>query len=272
MHLQIENTNRCNARCVFCPHPTMQRPKGTQALALTQKILDDAVTVPIIDHLTFTGLGEPLLDGLLEERIAYAKQLMPAIPIEVFTNGHALTLDRLDRLIQAGMTGIYVSLNAVRASQREQSMGLHDFDRLVGTLRDARTAFAHRCSIVVKAIAAKDLMEVEDGEGFREMWGGWASEGGAAFLHLEGNWAGKTFPMRVIPTQSCARALGQIMVLWDGRVSLCCFDGEGDEILGDLTTQTIREVYNGGRALEIRTAHAEGRRAEIPICARCTSI
>ena len=78
--------------------------------------------------------------------------------------------------------------------------------------------------------------------------------------------------MRVVPTQSCARAFGQIMVLWDGRVSLCCFDGEGDEILGDLKTQTIREVYNAGRALEIRTAHAEGRRGEIPLCRNCTSI
>lgn len=250
----------------------MQRPKGTQTLALTRKILDEAADIPIIDLVTFTGLGEPLIDKHLEDRVAYARARMPAIPIGVYTNGNLLTRDRVDSLIDAGISQLYVSLNAVRGAQRQAIMGLDDFDRVVEACQYARTRTSRTFGLTVKGVATKDLFEIADGETFRETWGGWTSDGGHALLHLEGNWAGAMWPMRVVPTQSCARALGQFMVLWDGRVSLCCFDGEGEEILGDLNTQTIREVYNAGRALEIRMAHAEGRRGDIPLCRNCTSI
>jgi hypothetical protein len=62
------------------------------------------------------------------------------------------------------------------------------------------------------------------------------------------------------------------MVLWDGRVSLCCFDAEGAVILGDLKTQTLREVFGGDKAVGIRLAHVEGRRQELPLCNTCTAI
>lgn len=270
MQLQIENTSFCNAKCLFCAHPTMTRPKGTQTLALTRKILDEAATVPSIDQITFTGLGEPLLDTHLEERIVYARTRMPAIEINLFTNGAPLTKARVDCLVDAGLSTLYVSLNAVRPEQREAIMGLSDFDRLTGVLDYALAQ--SKMKVVVKGVASKDLLEADDGEQFRTRWGGWDKEGGHAFLHLEGNWAGQMWNMRVPPKQACLRALTQIMVLWDGRVSLCCFDGEGQEILGDLNTQTIREVYNSGRSLQIRLAHIEGRRSEIPLCRNCTSI
>ena len=272
MQLQLENTNICQAACVFCSYPKMQRPKGVQTLALTRKILDDAAGIPLIDWLTFTGLGEPLLDHRLEERVAYARHLMPAIHIDVYTNGAALTPARFDALRDAGLTTLHVSLNAIRADQRQQIMRLNDFDRVVEAIQYARTHGDGKTAVVVKGVASKDLLENEDGEAFRQAWGGWTSEGGSAFLHLEGNWAGAMSNVRVTPIKPCARAIGQMMVLWDGRVSLCCFDGEGQEILGDLRTQTIREVYNAGRALEIREAHVQGRRASIPLCANCTSI
>jgi hypothetical protein len=106
------------------------------------------------------------------------------------------------------------------------------------------------------------------------MFGGPTEMGGDAFLTLEGNWAGAVWKLRTkaVLTQACSRALGQIMVLQDGRVSLCCFDGDGREILGDLNHQTIREVFNGERATAIRLAHSEGRRNEISLCAGCTGI
>ena len=34
-------------------------------------------------------------------------------------------------------------------------------------------------------------------------------------------------------------------VLWDGRVVTCCMDSNGVQVLGDLRTQTVQEVWNG---------------------------
>jgi radical SAM protein with 4Fe4S-binding SPASM domain len=169
---------------------------------------------------------------------------------------------------------LYVSLNAVDASRRKEITGLDDYDSLSSVLDESiKLAKDSDMKIVVKGVAGKDMLEPNDNDMFLSRWGGpYNGNGGHGFLHLEGNWAGKTYPMRVKPRHFCARAFEQIMVLWDGRVSLCCFDGDGDVILGDLNTQTLQEVYNGGEALRYREAHAGGNRQTLKLCKDCSTI
>lgn len=287
IQLQIETTNVCQADCCFCPYTIMQRPKGTMPFDLFMKIVDDAATVAVIEKLTLTGLGETLLDRHLVERVRYARRKLPiGVSIDLYTNGNLLRPKVTDALIEAGLDVLYVSLNAATAEKRREIMKLDDFDQVVGYTQYAIAAFnaaavrqglpleRTRLRVIVKGVGSKDLMEVGEHDVFQETWGGdWKQPGGAAFLHLEGNWAGSMGQkMRTQPRNACGRALSQIMVLWDGRVSLCCFDAEGAVILGDLRTQTLREMYGGQPALGIREAHNEGRRAELPLCRTCTAI
>lgn len=274
MQLQIECTNVCNADCVFCPYTKMTRAKGTMDLALFRRIVDDAATIPQIDRITITGLGEPLLDRHLPERIRYIRTKMPNVLLDVYTNGSFLRPALTDQLIDAGLTVLYVSLNAVNAEKRQAVMKLGDYDQVVEYIHYAQAAGAGKMQVIVKSVVAKDLMEASESTFFVQIWRGeyGNSPNGAAFQHLEGNWAGDMWPMRVQMTQPCDRALNQIMILQDGRVSLCCFDADGREILGDLTTQSIRDVFNGEKATGIRLAHVEGRRQSLPLCAGCTGI
>lgn len=277
IQLQLETCNICNAECVFCPYPAMKRKKGTMSMELFTRLMDEAAILPLIDHITFTGLGETLLDKYLFERIRYARSLMPAVMLDIYSNGTFLTKEKIDALIDAGLSVLYVSLNAVVAEKRQQIMFPNkpdhdDFAHVCEMLDYAIEAGKGRMKTVVKSVVAKDLMECGESDTFLTRWNGPTDRGGNGYIHLEGNWAGATFPMRVKPTTACARALQQIMVLWDGRVSLCCFDGEGEEILGDLNNETIRDVFNGAKATGIREAHWNGRRASIPLCAGCTAI
>lgn len=278
IQLQIEPANLCNAACVFCPYPAMKRPKGTMSMDLFRKLMDEAATLPLIERITFTGLGETLLDRYLIERIRYARQRMPDMPIDIFSNGTFLTTEKIDALIEAGLSILYVSLNAVTAEKRQQIMFPHkpghdDFEHVCDMIDYAIRHGEGRMKTIVKGIVSKDLMEGGESEQFFERWNGPTNKGGNGFLHLEGNWAGAVWKPRVLPTAPCSRALQQIMVLWDGRVSLCCFDGEGEEILGDLNHSTIKDVFNGQKAATIRELHWTGRRAESSeLCRTCTGI
>lgn len=287
LQLQIETTNVCQAACCFCPYPTMQRAKGCMSLPLFRKIVDEAATIPLIERLTLTGLGETLLDRHLIERIRYARRVLPAgVAIDLYTNGNLLRPKTTDALIDAGLDVLYVSLNATTPEQRKEIMQLDDYATVVEYVQYAVTAFQakaereglssstrERWRVIVKAIGSKDLMEIGDNETFQAQWAGDWKTGGAAYLHLEGNWAGATGQkMRTVPRQACHRALTQIMVLWDGRVATCCFDGEGERIFGDLNRQNIREIYNGADALGFRQAHADGKRGELHLCRTCTGI
>lgn len=275
MQLQIECVNHCQAACVFCPYPTMKRAKGIMHRALFEKIIDEAAGIPLIDHVTITGLGEPLIDNKLVERLQYVRRRMPGVLLDLYTNGGLLTKDKGVEIAEAGANVIYVSMNAVSPEKRKAVMKLDDYDRVVAEVKALIQYLKEHqmpTRVVTKTIVSKDLMEPGESEEFQNLWGGKWNEGGHAYLHLEGNWAGAMWPMRVTPTQACNRALQEIMVLWDGRISLCCFDGEGEVTFGDLNTQSIREIYNGEKALQFRVAHTEGRRGELPLCATCTAI
>jgi radical SAM protein with 4Fe4S-binding SPASM domain len=261
--------------CVFCVHPQLERRIETMPMPLYRKIVDEAATIPYIEKLTITGLGETLQDRFLVERVFYARSVLPpGVTIDLYTAGGLLRPKLTDALIAAGLDVIYISLNAVTREKRAAIMGVDDFDKVVAHAQYALAATQHtKCRVIVKGVASKDLMEVGEHEAFQQQWGGDWDKGGAAYLHLEGNWAGRIgAPMRTKPSAACGRALGQIMVLVDGRVSACCFDGHGEKILGDLNRQTLREMYGSEIAVAFRQAHAEGRRQEIPLCAGCTSI
>jgi hypothetical protein len=252
----------------------MKRKKMFMADKLFKKIIDEATTIPVLSTLTITGLGEPLLDKNIVKRIAYARKKLKLLPISLFTNGTKLTPDMSKKLCNAGLTTLYVSLNAANAEKRNLIMGVDDYDKVVDYCRKAIEIGGDKMKVIVKAVVSKDLMESGERESFIQQWGGDEVLGGNAFIHNEGNWGGYTLQIRVPHREACHRAISQIMVLADGRMSLCCFDGEGDVIFGDLNKQTIRECYNSPKALGYREAHMDGNggRRKLLLCKDCTTI
>jgi len=70
--VQIESTNLCNAKCVFCPRDEMHRQQGVMDMALFQKIVDECAALGVT-HVRVHNYGEPFLDRQLVEKVRYAK-------------------------------------------------------------------------------------------------------------------------------------------------------------------------------------------------------
>jgi hypothetical protein len=79
------------------------------------------------------------------------------------------------------------------------------------------------------------------------------------------NWAG-TLNGRSDVQYPCYRMWLTFTVLWDGRVSLCCADYDGRNVLGDLRTSTIAEIWNGPAYLNAPAASGERRPGDLPSC------
>ena len=71
--VQIESTNICNAKCVFCPRDEMHRRQGVMAMDLFRKIVDECAQLGIT-HIRVHNYGEPFMDRRLTEKVRYAKQ------------------------------------------------------------------------------------------------------------------------------------------------------------------------------------------------------
>ena len=67
--MQIESTNICNAKCVFCPRDEMHRRQGVMSFDLFKKIVDECAALGIT-HVRVHNYGEPFLDRHLTEKSA----------------------------------------------------------------------------------------------------------------------------------------------------------------------------------------------------------
>jgi radical SAM protein with 4Fe4S-binding SPASM domain len=65
----------------------------------------------------------------------------------------------------------------------------------------------------------------------------------------------------------CYRLWQTFTVLWDGRVSLCCADYDGRNVLGDLRTSTIAAIWNSPAYRAVRRQHLDSGGPEI--CRSC---
>jgi radical SAM protein with 4Fe4S-binding SPASM domain len=102
-----------------------------------------------------------------------------------------------------------------------------------------------------------------DEQAFIDEWSRIADKIHITDLH---NWAG-TLNGRSDVQYPCYRMWLTFTVLWDGRVSLCCADYDGRNVLGDLRTSTIAQVWNSPAYRAVRRQHLESGGPEI--CRSC---
>ena len=123
LQLQVETISACSARCVFCTYPSMRRQRGRMEDTVFRKILSDAKDLEMfIDRVSLQGLGEPLMDKAIVERVYQAKETFPDAEVSVYTNGTFLTPLMTARLKAAGLSLLVVSLTGSNAAEREAAM------------------------------------------------------------------------------------------------------------------------------------------------------
>src|SRR3989338_2398722 len=69
--LYVEGTNICNAECVFCAYPEMQRPKKVMAMVFFKSVIDQYVAMNGTEVDLTPIVGDPFVDGKIFERLDY---------------------------------------------------------------------------------------------------------------------------------------------------------------------------------------------------------
>jgi MoaA/NifB/PqqE/SkfB family radical SAM enzyme len=262
--IRIETTNACNARCVDCPHRRMQRPVVTMDDALFRRIIDQCADRPCRSvHLH--NFGEPLLDRRLPDRIRYAKE-KGLRRVAIFSNGSLLTPDLAERLIDAGLDEIKISVDGATREEFEQIRPPLKFDAVINNikqlvqLRDARKAplkIGVAChSTSDKSGTIRAIESCVDKFHFGK-------------VH---NWADSEIAStpRTGTRKPCARVWRTFTILADGTVALCCLDYEGKIALGNVGDAPLEEIWRGRSYARIRALHRTARQHELSLCGNCS--
>jgi radical SAM protein with 4Fe4S-binding SPASM domain len=249
------------------------------SMELFKKLMDEMATIPQVGVMVPQGIGEPLLDPHLDERLAYCRDL--DIYTWFFTNGYKLTKERFGRLIESGLDALVVSLNAINAKQHEQIMGVPGkFDHVVEMCNYIINNKPKDFDFSIHTVYNGDSFTKPDMLEFAMRWG--MKNGGTGYGKIieEGNWGGlnRMAPVKdghylIGSDKGCWRANNLIYVLWDGKVTMCCYDPYGEKaIFGDLSKQTIREVYSNPEYIKFREHHWNNQATKNEHCRNCTRI
>jgi len=60
-----------------------------------------------------------------------------------------------------------------------------------------------------------------------------------------------------------------VVIFADGRVTHCCYDAHGDQVMGDLKTQSLREIVEGDRLAVMQEMFERRDFTQLPRCAEC---
>ena len=260
--VQIESTNICNAKCVFCPRDEMHRRQGVMDMDLFKKIVDECATLGIT-HVRVHNYGEPFLDRQLVEKVRYAKA-RGIKEVGMISNGSLITEELARGMIDAGLDAINISVDAAGKEVFERTRLNLDYDTVIGNVRTLarlrKESGRTHPKLILSFVRQNNSA---DEQAFIREWSQVADKIHITDLH---NWAG-TLNAKSDVNYPCYRLWLTFTVLWDGRVSLCCADFDGRHILGDLRTSTIKEVWNSPAYRAVRRQHLESGGPEI--CRSC---
>ncbi len=254
--LQLETTTICNGKCSFCPHDRFTE-FGTMIDELYEKIVLEASQLPKLTTFIPMLTGEPFCDKQIIDRIRYARERMPQVGIQLYTNGSFLTFDIMKELAAIPDIALSISLNGLNPEIREKLMGLKDWAHVV---RMCKYAEQIKLPYRVTLVACPDVPESEVKE--------FIHAGGMAIQYQ--SWAGQQYPYKRNRWTSCMRALNHMTIRYTGDANLCCFDPFGKVSFGNLNNQTIEEVWDSPKRQEYLARHKEGKGNTLPLCESCT--
>ncbi len=260
--VQIESTNICNAKCVFCPRDDMHRRQGIMSFELFRKIVDECAALGIT-HVRMHNYGEAFIDRQLVEKVRYAKQ-QGIKEVGMISNGSLITEPIARGMIEAGLDAINISVDAAGKEVFEATRVGLKYDKVIANIerlvRLRAETGRRRPKLILSFVRQNNSA---DEQAFIAHWSKIADKIHVTDLH---NWAG-TLNTESDVNYPCYRPWLTFTVLWDGRVSLCCADFDGKTILGDLNTHSIADIWNAQPYRDARRQHLESGGPDI--CRAC---
>lgn len=256
--LRFEVTTKCNYNCIICPREKLTRKKETMSLK-TFKFLLDKITAESrqFDTITFPGMGEPLLDKSIDEKIVYAKKR--GFTILILTNGSLLSVERFQELENIGVDSIRVSMYGDTPESYSSVHGVNNsnfFEKVKKNL----TRIAELKKKTKLLLTYNIVNNVNDSalESWIEYW---KDKVDLLEVWRPHNWINAKNYRKVQPEKmkTCGRPWKTpIQIQVDGTVNMCCFDFNGELLLGDLKLQSLKDIFESEMFKKILKHHTSG--------------
>lgn len=269
----LELTNRCNLNCIFCPRKHMADNLGYMSMELAQKLIDEmAENLPVTLVPFFRG--ESLLHPQWYDIISYARQKGLA-PIQFTSNGTRLDKNAAEKILDLQIDFISFSLDTTDPALYEDTRRGANYQKVIANILQ----FLELKKEKKVTLPQVQVSSVETGlhkPGMDDFVQYWRSKVDRVRVYVEHSSSGHPgtidLPMPDFPKRlPCHKPFEDMVILWDGSVALCNHDWtrEKNQSLGNVYGESIVNVWNSKRYMDIRNLHENGVLDNEPLCAHC---
>ncbi len=259
--------NTCDFKCIYCGQHK-RNPSEYKLMTMDEfgMVAEQLAAFPKpLRQVTFVSSGETLLNRRLPDMIRIVKERYIADKVKIITNGSQLSPDYTDKLIDAGLDNIKISLQGITQEAYEKTCGVPmDFERYISNIS---YLYEHRknCKVHVKVIDIA-LSEGEN-EKFYELFRDISDSMFIEHCVQEGVASDNKYFQSVTDTNICPLVFYSLFIDEHLDVFPCCMVNrdmvEPEQILGNIRDITLeklwqtsfRKIWNGLLTQNIETGH-----------------
>lgn len=279
-HLKIvslETVTTCNQKCYFCPVSVAPREDEEMATEVFERIVGELNEFrSTIDGVFLQSYNEPTIDRRF---VDHCLTLFRAgLPVAVLSNGTGLTPAKVDAILASGrFRFLCINLSTLDAERYERDRG-EDHVRVVTRNLDYLKDLPLADEMKINVLGSGDQEHLENFEAIRERYAGSRFEVQQHLTVDRGGWhleVAKKAVQRVGRLAGCeligSRPLQHLHISATGNAILCCQDYDENYVVGNLKTQSVREVLEGEEMARMRRwAYGVEDSPETFICRSCT--
>ncbi len=263
IHIDFEISSLCNMSCPMCFRPHRKNKEdGLMDIKLYKKAIDECVKYNLYS-IRLSWRGESTVHPGFTEMARYAKE-RGIKEVSFLTNGLDITPDYADELIRIGVDYISFSIDGLHEdyeSIRKPATFEGILERL-RYLRKARNSLGHgypRIKINTIWTKIKDRAH-EYFEIFSPI---------ADIISFNPDYDYSKDAVCLPTGHQCQYPYQRLTVAWNGKVPMCISDWDIENIIGDLNTQSIYEIWNGERMRQVKMENNNRNIVKYWPCRKC---
>jgi len=274
-YFEVETIRACNAKCKMCTIHEWKNKNNRMTDNLFYKIAEEMSNYnQWINRVCLSRNGEPLLDKTLEQKIRKLKDY-GIKEVSFSTNASILNEKRSVSLIESGLDDIRFSIDGITKKTFEYIRGGLDYEQVKNNCLkfiQLRNQYGKKPKIHIR-MTLQDANKHEEKE-WKDYWVLRILESDIVSskpMHSWGNQLKNYEKTKQDKEDSlpCISPFSTMIIHFNGKVPLCGCDYNNEIILGKVSKESIKKIWQGTKYQEIRKIHETKGRNEIPLCVGC---
>lgn len=271
-YLLIEPNSACNLRCPMCfqiDKTFTKKPfMGIMKWELFTKIIDEANEIGV-GSITLASRGEPLLHPKISDMLDYISKKNNFCELKVNSNATFLNEKLCHDIFRSKVTTFVISADHYEKEMFEKLRKNSNFEKILNNIKmlyNIRNEFYKNSETEIR-ISGIDFYKNLDKKKFQKFWSP-VSDNVTVADAFE-RWDTYNNKKSESVKSPCSYLWDRMYIWYDGKCNPCDSDYKSYLSYGNVTSSSIKEVWNGEALKKYREIHSANKRLDLIPCDRC---